>query len=1170
MNHFLLEPLHQLPEFGETIDAFNSNKTPILVSGPSDSQKAHFAAGVIDSLEKKAVFVTFNDLQAKRMVQDLQVFFGEQAIFLPSRELVMQDIMARSSEADCARLEVFAKVLAGEFRVIVTSVEGAFTKTISKRKLQDNILELKVGDELNYRKLAEKLIGSGYSRADIVEGKGQFAMRGDIIDVFSPAFSTAVRIELFGDEIDTIRLFDVESQRSLDNLEKVKIIPARELIFDSAEAEQFTVKISNDLEKAFEGKAFSGDGKKMLESRVNGDIDKLLRAEHFAGIDAYLQYICEDSRGIFDFLDSPLVIMDESVRIEQKMENMLLEHYENCKSLIAKGELMPAAIEQYISKAVAEKLLHGKNTMSINAIATAKMMQNAKKTISISCKQLGGYNGHFNLLAEDILVWRHAGKRICIMAGAKSRGVRLETTLRENNALATYVDSPKKLSDGRAVITKGALYKGFEYPSIGLIVIAGSEFTDAKEKKRRRQAKKVKSNAAHIASFTDLNPGDYIVHEVHGIGRYVGIEQVTVSGVTRDYVKLMYLENGALFIPTDQMSLIQKYIGQEGKKPKLNKLGGSDWQRLKSRVKESIMVLAAQLVELYAKRESIRGFKFSEDSVWQRQFEELFPYNETDDQLNAIEEIKSDMQKIRPMDRLLCGDVGFGKTEVAMRAVFKAVLDGKQVAYLCPTTVLAQQQYYSFKERMRDFPVAIDVVSRFKSKGEISQTLKKVPTGEIDVLIGTHRLLSADVKFKNLGLLVVDEEQRFGVKHKEKIKELYPDIDVLTLSATPIPRTLHMSLSGIRDISVLEQPPEERFPVQTYVMEYELSVITDAIYREIARGGQVFYLYNRVRTINIKAEELRKAMPDLTIEVAHGQMNERELEDKIQSFINGQIDVLLCTTIIESGIDMPNVNTMIVENAEMMGLSQLYQIRGRVGRSNRLAYAYITYKKNKILTEEAEKRLQAIKEFTEFGSGFKIAMRDMEIRGAGNLLGPEQHGHMETVGYEMYCKLLEEAVQELQNIPRPDKKKIDATIELGMSAYIDTSYVSSEQVRIDMYKKIASISCFEDTIDVRDELIDRFGEIPNETDMLIEVAYIKALAEASMIEAVSYLNGKLQIKYFDSNSINVEKMGAIITQYGKYVKIDASSKPSLTFSFGRERDLDILGKTVEILSTLSG
>lgn len=1138
---FLLEPLLEMEEYNAVRNALCDKRGPIEVVGPSDSQKAHFVAGIIRHSSQKGLFVAFNELQAIRMHRDFQLFFGEDALLFPAREITLLDIAARSNDAERLRLKAMERMVQGKYKVIVTSIEALALRTLPRQEYEKLILEVKPGMVMDTDRVIRQLTLLGYEHSERVEGRGQFSVRGGIIDVFPSDFETAVRIDFFDNEVDSVRMFDCETQRSIDSIDRIRIIPAREVVF----REESIGGICDEIKKSLTRHSKRNNGGKTVQGltqRVEGDLERFRDQSDFPGIDAYIPFIFKGKGTISEYLEDVSFFIDEPLRVRQRLENRILEYQEDCRSLLVKGEILPEATDHYYHIDDIEKELYGKSTLLMSVLSSNKVW--AAKTYEIQAKQLSSYHGHFNLMGEDILKWKNEHMKVIVLSGLKGRGERLSENFSKNDIHAPYADIPKEIKAGSVIITKGALEKGFIYPAIGLVVVAGGEFSASEKNKVSTRKRKIKEGSK-ISAFTDLKVGDFVVHEVHGIGQYVGIEQVNAAGVIRDYIKIRYQAEGFLYIPTDQLSYIQKYIGSDGKAPKLNKLGGSEWTRVKNKVKQSLMLLAEELVKLYAKRETAQGTAYSPDTVWQRQFEDMFPFEETEDQLKAAEEIKEDMEKIRPMDRLLCGDVGYGKTEVAVRAVFKAVMDGKQVAYLCPTTVLAQQQYQNFIERMRDFPVSIDVMSRFRSKAEQKESVKAIGEGKIDVVVGTHRILSKDINIPKLGLLVVDEEQRFGVKHKERIKELSPDIDVLTLTATPIPRTLHMSLTGIRDISILETPPEERYPVQTYVMEYDEGVVDDAIMREVARGGQVFYLYNTVRTINIHADRLRKRMPDVSFAVAHGQMHETELEDIMQAFITGHYDVLVCTTIIESGLDMPNVNTMIIENAERLGLSQLYQIRGRVGRSNKLGYAYITYKKDRVLPEYAEKRLQAIKEFTEFGSGFKIAMRDLEIRGAGNLLGPEQHGHMESVGYDMYCKLLEEAVKEIQGEEIKDASASEAVIELDVSAFIDTSYIRAEESRVELYRKILEISSEEDAIDVKDEIMDRFGELPNETDTLIDIARIKAMASDLGMSSVSLKNGVVTFTYRKSEHFNVAAIGELISTYNNRISINASASPSI-------------------------
>ncbi|MCX7711973.1 MAG: transcription-repair coupling factor [Clostridia bacterium] len=1150
----LITPLRQIGEYNEILDTIKKNRLPLNISGPSDSQKAHLCYALCSHLNCKGLFITFNEMNARKMLEDFVFFHEEETVFFPSKEIMLHDVEAKSYDAVFQRLEALDRINSGDFKFVVTSAEAVAHKLISKKIFEQNTLSFKIGDRLDLDPLYNKLIAMGYERVHTVEGKGQFAVRGGIIDIYSINLAAAVRIELFGDEVDSIRRFDIQSQRSTDNLESVKVIPAREILYDISRRPRIVSEIQKDYEAqaAKIGKK-NTEYRELLRTRISGDIEKLQTNYYFPGIDRLIPYLLETPQYITDFIgEDTIVFVDEPARFEQRIENIILEYHEQCKGLMEKGQILPRSFEAFFDAEGLFSEFDKKKSVYLSTMMTSANRREWSRSISIPSKTMGSYQGHIDLLIADLKHWKENNSKVIILSGTRGRGERLSDSLRKEGIENTYSeDVDLELQPGQVIIKRGSLHKGFEYPDIGLVVVSDKEAFGQDRRHKRAVGKKDKNK---IKAFTDLSVGDYVVHQAHGIGQYVGIQQLSVDGVKRDYLKINYLAGDNLYIPTNQLDLLQKYIGSEGKSPKLSKLGGSDWAKAKSRVKESLKELAGELIKLYAQRQAAQGHTFTKDTIWQKQFEEAFPYEETEDQLKCIDEIKNDMECGRVMDRLLCGDVGYGKTEVAMRAIFKAVMDGRQVAYLVPTTILAQQQYTSFKERMKDFPVTIEVISRFKTQAEQKRILKDVKAGMVDILIGTHRLLQKDIQFKNLGLLVVDEEQRFGVAHKERIKTLKPNLDVLTLTATPIPRTLHMSLVGIRDISVIEDPPEERYPVQTYVMEHNPDVIRDAILREMSRKGQVFYLYNQVRTIHLKTSEIQALVPDARVAAAHGQMDEKQLEEIMMSFINGEYDVLVCTTIIESGLDMPNVNTIIVEDADKMGLAQLYQIRGRVGRSNRLAYAYITYKKDKVLSEVAEKRLNAIREFTELGSGFKIAMRDLEIRGAGNLLGPEQHGQMETVGYEMYCKLLDEAVRELKGEPAA-AEEAEITIDINISAYIDDSYINSEIQKIEMYKKIASIHDEQDVMDIEDELVDRFGEMPKPVRNLIKIAHLKTLARDCGFVSVQEKGEAMILQYRSNQQVNLSVLGKLMDLYKRKLLFTASNTPYITFKIsGMNRD----------------
>jgi len=1152
---FLIDPLQEIKEYDEILESIKEYSMPISVSGPSDSQKAHISYGLCSHTGKKGLFIAFNEMQARRMYEDLSFFLEDEVVFFPSKEIMMHDVEAKSYDAVFQRLRAIDRIIEGRYVFIVTSAEAVLHKLIPKQLFERCVLRFALGERFDLGDLSQRLVAMGYERVDTVEATGQFAVRGGIIDIFPVNMDWAVRIEFFDDEVDSIRRFDTGSQRSIEKLEGVKIIPAREIIYLQEQKNGIISRIREELASQVSRVRDKGSSGyiEQLEEKINLDIEKMESEYYFPGIDRYIPFIAENPAALTEYApDSPLVFVDEPARLRQRVENVLLEHQEACKSLMEKGVLLPSSQELFFDYESLSSKLSDSRIIFLNTINTGSGGFKVRKNIDIPSRLIASYRGHMDLLSEDVRGWKEAKNRIVILSGTRGRGERLAEMLRSKGIESFYCeDCEIVIQPGQVIIIRGSLNKGFEYPSIGFVVVSDREAfgQDRKVKKTAR-----KSRGDKISLFTDLSPGDFVVHQVHGIGQYVGIETLSVEGLQKDYLKIRYQDGGYLYIPTNQLDLIQKYIGQEGKAPKLNKLGGTDWARTKRKVKESLKELAGELIKLYAQRQSAQGYAFSKDTVWQRQFEEQFPYEETEDQLKCIEEIKRDMESSKVMDRLLCGDVGYGKTEVAIRAIFKAVMDGKQVAYLVPTTVLAQQQYNNFKERMKDFPITIDVISRFRTQGEQKKILREVKSGRIDVIIGTHRLLQKDIHFKDLGLLVIDEEQRFGVTHKEKLKNIKPNVDVLTLTATPIPRTLHMSLVGIRDISVIEDPPEERYPVQTYVMEYNKDVIRDAIVRELSRKGQVFYLHNRVRSIDMKTAEIQALVPDAKVVAAHGQMDERQLEDIMLAFVEGKYDILVCTTIIESGLDMPNVNTIIVEDADKMGLAQLYQLRGRVGRSNRLAYAYITYKKDKVISEVAEKRLQAIREFTEFGSGFKIAMRDMEIRGVGNLLGPEQHGHMESVGYDMYCRLLEEAVKELKGEPAPDQES-DVSIDINVSAYIDDEYIKVESHKIEMYKKIASISDEQDVTDVEDELIDRYGDPPVPVRNLLDIAYIKVLAKKTGFSAITEKNESIIFQLGAGKHISIETIGALTAKYRRQLLFNAGSSPYLMYKIsGIPRD----------------
>ncbi|MEG2893745.1 MAG: transcription-repair coupling factor, partial [Clostridium sp.] len=971
--------------------------------------------------------------------------------------------------------------------------------------------------------------------------------------------SFPIRVEFFGDEIDTIRSFDTTTQRSIESIESVSIFSAREIILTNDDINNISSELLNELEGRLK-KIKNKDYRDNLTKRVKGNLDKLKEHRSFDGIDSYIPYFYKESSCLLDYFRNPLIILDETQKIAQKIESVSIEFNESYKSLLEKGELLPSQGEYLIPSNEIIERLNGMLYLGYNMIPRVDNNFKPSNIVHINGISLNSVGG-IEYIISEIRDKIQKNYYIFILSGSEGRGKRLRDALVSEDIRAIYSEFAREAERGVVTITSGSLRRGMDFPSGKILIISDKEvYKDVKP--RRKFTKK----EGRIESFTDLKVGDYVVHINHGIGKFEGINELKVEGVKRDFLVLNYRGDDTLYVPVDQLDMVQKYIGSDEKIPKMNKLGGQEWSKTKGKVRESLKEMADELLKLYAQRSACTGYKFSKDTSWQVDFEEDFPYEETPDQLTAIDEIKRDMESGKPMDRLLCGDVGYGKTEVAMRAAFKAAMDEKQVAFLVPTTILAEQHYKNFKERFKDFPVNIDMMCRFNTPKQQKETKKNLAAGNVDIVIGTHKLLQKDIKYKDLGLLIIDEEQRFGVSHKEKIKAIKQNVDVLTLTATPIPRTLHMSFIGARDMSVIETPPEERYPVQTYVLEYNDQLIADAISREISRGGQIYFVYNRVETMPEMNRYLQSLIPDARISMAHGKMGEKELEDVIVGFMEGSSDILLCTTIIETGMDIQNANTLIVYDADRMGLSQLYQLRGRVGRSSRLAYAYLTYRKDKVLTEDSEKRLKAIKEFTEFGSGFKIAMRDLEIRGAGNLLGTQQHGHMGAVGYDLYCKMLKDEVKHLRG--EEVATDIETTIELPINAYIPDSYIDNEVIKIEVYKKIASITNEKDKMDIEDELIDRFSDIPKPCENLINIALLKALAKSMGVIGVKEVKKEIHINFTQGEYIMPENIRCLTSGMEVIASYPNMEKPVLAVKFKDNSEGKIVDNIMKVLNYL--
>ena len=1127
----VIKPLEENESFKRLMSDIEAKKV-VEVEGLSDSSRSYLISCLYENNDKSIAIITNSDVEAKNIYEDLN-FFCNNVYYFPSKEIVFYNLDAISGDLRWERLKVIKEILSKKKNIVVLSVENLTASLTPKRLFKKHQISLRVSQEVELKKVASLLIESGYTRVGEVEGKGEFALRGGILDVYPVDSLCPYRVELFGDEIESIRSFNTMSQRSIEKVKSINIFPAKEVILEQSIVQDAIDRILAESKQVIDG---TKDKEKISRVKriVNNNIEMLRETGKFETIDSYLPFFYQECESLFDYLEDYLFIVDNETRVLGKIDSTYLEFNENYSVFLERGDILLSQSKLMIDKEVMLSKLSKKTSILLENIGYKHTLINCDDSITLIGSNINNYKGQLDYLLDDILVKKNEMYKILILSGTRARGERFVKTLRDIGIESVYKEKIDNIDDGQVVVTFGNLLHGFDCKETKTYVISDKEvFGEAKRKLTK--SKKNKKGVSKINSFSDLKPGDYVVHVNHGIGVYKGIKQIEVGGSKRDYLDIAYDKGDKLYIPVEQLDLVQKYIGSEGKSPKVSKLGGSEWQKAKKKVKASINEIAEDLVKLYATRSAIKGFKFSKDNEWQRQFEDEFPFEETPDQLSSIEEIKKDMESSKVMDRLLCGDVGYGKTEVAIRAAFKAVLDGKQVAFLVPTTILAEQHYKNLKKRFSDFAVTVDMISRFRTAKEQKETLKKTKEGNVDILIGTHRLVSKDIEFKDLGLLIVDEEQRFGVAQKEKIQKLKNNVDVLTLSATPIPRTLHMSLSGVRDISVIETPPEERYPIQTYVVEQNDQLIRDAILREINRDGQVYFVYNRVENIEKMAAYIESLVPESKVAIAHGQMTERQLEKVMLEFMNKEYNVLVCTTIIETGIDIQNVNTIIINDSDKMGLSQLYQLRGRVGRSNRIAYAYLLYKRDKVLSEIAEKRLKALRDFTELGSGFKIAMRDLEIRGAGNIMGSSQHGHMATVGYDLYCRMLEDAVKLIKG--EIEDETVDTTIELRVDAYIPSQYIEDELQKIEIYKKIAVIEDNEDYEEVREELLDRYSDIPQTVLNLMDIAYIKNKAKSIFIEEIKEEGNYVIFKFALNSKGRIDIMKKLMLNYKEFVVI---------------------------------
>lgn len=1146
MNTFT-QPLYELKEFAQVRKNLEAGQTPVYVTGCIDSQKCHLMYGLSEQARYR-VIVTYNEIKAKEIYDDFKLY-DKNVYLYPAKDIIFFSADIHGNAIIQSRIKIVQRLIEGLDTTIITTIDGGMDRILPLEYLKNQVITLEEAQTLDFSKLQKQLVDLGYDRQGQVEAPGQYAVRGGILDIFPLTEETPFRIELWGDEIDTIKTFDVANQRSIERVEEIKIYPAVEFVLNSDQIVRGLKKVRDEQKEYV--KALRQENRQEAASRIQSIVEEFSEnIESFIGnvnVDSYVKYFFNDTVSLFDYFNTEdtVFFVDEPIRIQEKGEAVETEFREGMIGRIEKGYILPGQMDaSYSYKEVLAKI-NREHTVLLSMMEHKIPFFSPKHHYDFTVKSINPYNNNFEILVKDLEQWKKNGYRVVLLSGSRTRASRLSEDLREYDLNAFYSDNMERVvQSGEIMITYGSLHRGFEYPQIKLVIISDSDIFGAEKKKKR---KKKEYEGTKINSFTDLNIGDYVVHENHGIGKYLGIEKIVVDKVTKDYMKIQYADGGILYILATGLDVIQKHSGGDAKKPKLNKLNSPEWKHTKQRVRSAVRDVAKDLIELYAKRQEKQGYQFQPDTVWQQEFEEMFPYEETDDQLSAIEATKKDMESTKIMDRLICGDVGYGKTEIAIRAAFKAVADGKQVVLLVPTTILAQQHYNTFLQRMMDFPISIDMMSRFRTAAETKKIKERLKAGTLDIVIGTHKVLGKDIVYKNLGLLIVDEEQRFGVTHKEKIKTLKENIDVLTLTATPIPRTLHMSLIGIRDMSVLEEPPVDRHPIQTYVLEHNEEIIREAIHRELARGGQVYYVYNRVNGIDEVANMVAKLVPEANVAFAHGQMKERELENIMFDFINGEIDVLVSTTIIETGLDISNANTMIIDDADRLGLSQLYQLRGRVGRSNRTSYAFLMYKRDKMLKEVAEKRLQAIKEFTELGSGFKIAMKDLEIRGAGNLLGAEQSGHMESVGYDLYCKMLNEAVKSMKG-EVAEEENFETSIDMDIDAYIPSTYITNEYQKLDMYKRIAQIRTEEEFLDLQEELMDRFGELPSSVNNLLNIALIKARCHAVYITSYVQKGSNIKMVLYQKAKINADGIPALLEKYKPNLKLTMEANPYFTYT----------------------
>lgn len=1154
-----------------------------LVTGLDGSQRSFFIAALANNVSQAALVLTSDMARAERFYEEIKAFLPEMEVCLfPGKDFFYSgEILTQSKEILQQRLTVLKKLVTGQRLLVIAPVPALLSKLTPADLWRKKRLEIEAGLRVDWENFLKDLVELGYERTELTENKGSFSVRGDIVDIFPLYTSLPLRISFFDEEVESIRYFDAESQRSLETIPAVTILPAHEVLLSTDSFQKGISAIAAEMEKVaaqlkIKNQARAAD---RLRTKVDNHLVKLRNLGYFDGIEQYISYFYAEPSSLIDYFPAGgLLFWDDPENVASAGDSLLKELQDYQAELLLQGDILPGQMQIYwtLKDILQENNL---NIVALSSLSRRLPHIPVSSTINIQARSVPSFMGRLNLFEDELKEWWSLGYEVFLMCDGEKRAAEMQRILREMELNAIFPAERTGLlkkfengwrlnsSPGKNVrIIIGRLENGFVLPAQRLVILADQEIMPARRKKRKWTTAK---DRGHLREFQEIKIGDLIVHEQHGIGRYMGIRTMEVNEVTRDYLYIKYAGEDKLFLPVEQIDVLQRYIGGEGRQPRVSSLGGQEWARVKSRVKASVQDLARELLSLYAAREAVRGYAFSADHAWQHDFEERFPYEETPDQLRAIQEVKNDMERNRPMDRLLCGDVGYGKTEVALRAAFKAVLDGKQVAFLVPTTILAQQHYENFVERFEGFPLQVELLSRFRSAQEQKKVIRGLKAGVADVVVGTHRLLSKDVSFKDLGLLIIDEEHRFGVRHKERLKMLRQDVDVLSMTATPIPRTLHMALSGTRDLSVIDTPPENRYPIQTYVVEYSPGLIREAIQRELNRGGQVYFIYNRIQTIEKWANRLQELLPGANIVVAHGQMHEQKLAEVMHKFLRREYDILLSTTIVEAGLDIPNVNTMVICDADHFGLAQLYQLRGRVGRSNRLAYCYLTYRKDKVMTEDAVKRLQAIKEFTDLGSGFKIALRDLEIRGAGNLLGPEQHGSMMAVGYELYCRLLEQTIESMKGQPKTaPPQKTDVKIDLKINAYLPSSYIPNQQQKIELYRRIATLENKEELQDMVVELKDRFGKLQSPVENLLLVMRLRQLAREKNVESIEQQKGETQLRFIQGNDFESENLWQLINKHRRNLSVLAGKTVVFKIRNFRGTDKQYLKYLIQILEEL--